>query len=215
MDIIGPLSPPSSEGHRYILSIVDMATRFPEAIPLKNIDTISVAEALVSVFARVGIPREILSDRGAQFTSDLMGEIDRLLTIKPIFTTAYNPACNGMCERQNGVIKTILRKLCRDHPRDWHRYIPACLFACREIPHGSLGFSPFELLYGRRVRGPLTLLKELWGNNNLEPAVRNTYQYVFDLRQKLEETAKLAASNSETSSSLYKSYFDKNSQPQF
>ena len=68
IDLVGPLSPPSSEGHRYILTLVDFSTGFPEAVPLKNIDTISVSEALLSIFARVGIPKEVLSDRGTQFT---------------------------------------------------------------------------------------------------------------------------------------------------
>ena len=62
IDLIGPISPPSEAGHRYILTLVDCATRYPEAVPLKNIDTETVAEALVDMFSRLGIPEEILSD---------------------------------------------------------------------------------------------------------------------------------------------------------
>ena len=58
VDLVGPLSPPSSEGHRYILTLVDSTTGFPEALPLKNIDPMTVAEALLFIFSRVGIPRE-------------------------------------------------------------------------------------------------------------------------------------------------------------
>ena len=209
IDIIGPISPPSIEGHKYVLTVIDYGTKFPEAIPLRNIDTISVAESLVNVFSRVGIPREVLSDRGAQFTSALMGEINRLLGIKPLFTTPYHAQANGACERMNGIIKSVLKKLCHDHPRDWNRYLPSTLFAIREIPNDSLKFSPFELLYGRRVRGPLTLLHELWTNSSIEPELRNSYEYVFNLRQKLEETAALAAQNCKISSDRYKTYFDK------
>ncbi|XP_076064956.1 uncharacterized protein LOC143038997 [Oratosquilla oratoria] len=64
IDLVGPLSPPSAEGHRYILTLIDFATGFPEAVPLKEVDSISVAEALLTIFSRVGIPREILSDQG-------------------------------------------------------------------------------------------------------------------------------------------------------
>ncbi|XP_042886753.1 uncharacterized protein LOC122262710 [Penaeus japonicus] len=67
VDIVGPIEPRADDGSRYILTIVDYATRYPEAIPLKNIETISVAEALMSVFSRVGIPKEIMSDKGSQF----------------------------------------------------------------------------------------------------------------------------------------------------
>ena len=57
------------QGNRYILTLIDFATGFPEAVPLKDIDSISVAEALQHILSRVGIPKEILSDRGTQFTS--------------------------------------------------------------------------------------------------------------------------------------------------
>ena len=212
MDIVGPISPASSDGHKYILTVLDMATRFPEAIPLKNIDTISVAEALVEIFSRVGIPRECLTDRGKQFTSDLMSEIDKLLSIKPLFTTPYHPMGNGACEKMNGTLKSVLRKICADHPKEWHKYLPCALFACREIPHDSLGFSPFELLYGRRVRGPLSVLSDLWENPQLNEETRNSYLYVLELRNRLEETAQIAADNLKTSAALYKSYFDVKSQ---
>lgn len=72
----------------------------------------------------------------------------------------------------------------------------------------TLKFFPFELLYGRHVCGPLTILKELWSNEDVDAATRTTYQYVFDLRQRLEETAKIAALNFEVNRKLYKDYFD-------
>ena len=69
IDIIGPIHPISENGNRYILTFVDYATRYPEAVPLRSIETTRVAEAMVQVFTRVGIPKEILTD---QFTSQLM-----------------------------------------------------------------------------------------------------------------------------------------------
>lgn len=91
IDLVGPLIP-SERGHKYILTATDCATRFPEAVPLRNIDTASVAENLVNIFSRVGIPKEI-SDRGAQFKSDLMKKINRLLSIKAIFTNRGEIPC--------------------------------------------------------------------------------------------------------------------------
>ena len=64
VDIIGPIHPPSDDGHRFVLTLVDYATRYPEAVALKKIDTETVAEALVEIYCRVGIPREILTDQG-------------------------------------------------------------------------------------------------------------------------------------------------------
>ena len=95
IDLIGPISPPSKEGHRYILTLADYATCYPDAVPLKNIDTETVAEALVDTFSRLGIPEDILSDLGTQFVSDCMKEVARLLSIKQLTTTPYHPMCNG------------------------------------------------------------------------------------------------------------------------
>ena len=67
IDIIGPLAPPTDRKHRWILTLVDCATRYPEAIPLSSTTTEAVAEALLSIFARVGVPAEVLSDNGPQF----------------------------------------------------------------------------------------------------------------------------------------------------
>ena len=82
VDLVGSISPPSEKGHRYILTLVDYTTRYPEAVPLKNIETETVAEALLDMYSRLGIPEEVLSDLGTQFVSKCMEEISRLLSIK-------------------------------------------------------------------------------------------------------------------------------------
>ena len=66
---------------------MDYATRYPEAVPLASIDTETVAEALVSIFSRVGIPNEFLTDMGTQYTSAVMKEVSRLLSFKQLVTT--------------------------------------------------------------------------------------------------------------------------------
>ena len=69
IDLIGPLYPVTNRGKRYILTVVDYATRYSEAFPLEKIDTESIAEALMGIFNRVGFPREIVSVNGTQFVS--------------------------------------------------------------------------------------------------------------------------------------------------
>lgn len=209
VDLVGPIHPPSEKGNRFILTLVDYATRYPEAKALKYIDSESVAEALVQMFSRVGVPNEILSDMGKQFTSDLMQKVSRLLSVSQLTTTPYNPACNGLVEKFNGTLKNMLKKLCVEKPKQWDRYIDPLLFAYREAPQDSLGFSPFELLYGRTVRGPLSILKELWTNERNDDEVRTTYEYVVDLRNRLEETLKLAQEELKKNKSRYKFYADR------
>ena len=95
INLVGHISPLIEDGHRYILTLVDFATRYPEAVPLKNIDAETVVEVLVDIFSRLGVPEEILSDLGMQFESECMKEVARLLSIKQLTTTPYHPMCNG------------------------------------------------------------------------------------------------------------------------
>ena len=213
VDIVGPIFPVTDRGNKYILTLVDYATRYPEAIALKSIETHRVAEALVEVFSRVGVPREILTDQGAQFTSGIMKEVSRLLSIKQLTTTPYHPACNGLVERFNGTLKQMLKRLCAEKPKDWDRYIGPLLFAYRETPQSSLGFAPFELLYGRTVRGPMAILKELWSDDVETPEVKTTYQYVVDLRSRIEDTCHLAQEELKKSTERYSKYYNRKARP--
>jgi hypothetical protein len=213
MDLVGPIQPVTTSGYQYILTVVDYATRYPEATPLKRITTEAVAEALVAIYSRVGIPEEVLTDQGRQFVGEVMREVSRLLSIRQLTTTPYHPQTNGLCERFNGVLKQMLRRMCDERPQDWDRYIAPLLFAYREVPQASLGFSPFELLYGRTVRGPMTILRELWTAEIINPEVKSTYEYVFDLRNRLEDTCKMAQIELTKSSDRYRTHFDKRAKP--
>ena len=213
IDLMGPFDPVTDNGNRYVLTLVDYATRYPEAKALKTTDTPVVAEALLEMYSRLGLPREVLSDNGPQFISDLMKEVNRLLSIKQLRSTPYHPICNGLCEKWNGTLKQMLRKLCTEKPKDWDRYLTALLFAYREVPQESLGFSPFELMYGRTVRGPLQVLKELWTDEVKSDELRNTYEYVLDLRNRIQETCELAHSSLAKAQSRAKHYYDRKARP--
>ena len=209
IDLIGPIHPPSEAGHRFILTLVDYATRYPDALALKSITTENVAEALLDLFSRLGFPEEILSDMGTQFISDCMKEVERLLCIKHIMTIPYHPQCNGLVEKLNGTLKAMLKRMCSDQPKHRHCHINAFLFANKEVPQNTTGFSPFNLLYGRTVRGPMRILKELWWNSDAESEVVSCYQYVFDLRERLEETFKLVKDNLTKAQARYKRNYDR------
>ena len=209
IDIVGPIVPCSDRGHRYILVLVDYATRYPEAVPMKSIESERVAEELVNMYSRLGFPREVLTDQGTQFTANVMKEVGRLLSIRQLTTTPYNPKCNGLVERFNGTLKSMIKKMCEEKPKDWDRYINPLLFAYRETPHEHTGFAPFELLFGRTVRGPMMILKELWTKEVQEPEIKSTYQYVLDLRERLEETCKLAQQESSKAKQKYTFHYNK------
>ena len=183
IDLIDPISPRGKAGHRYILTLVNYAMRYLETVLLKDIDTETVAEALVDIFSLLEIPEEILSDLGTRFVSDCMKEVARLLSMKQLRTTPHHHRCNVMTENFNETLKTTLKRLCSEQPKLWHRYINPLLFAYRKVAQESTGFSPFELLYGRAVRGTMFILKELWTKEEEAPKVKNSYQYVIELRE--------------------------------
>ena len=193
--IVGPIEPRSDKKSRYILTMIDYATRYPEAVALPSIETERVAEALIAMFSRVGIPSEMLMEHESRVTTEVMNEVSRLLSLQQLTTIPYRPYSKGPVERFHAMLKRVLLTMCGERPNDWDKYLPALLFAVREIPQESLGFSPFELLYGRNVRGPMQILRELWSVEETDEHARLTYQYVIDLRERLEKTCKLAQDN--------------------
>ncbi len=141
LDIVGPL-PKTRRGNEYVLIISDYATRYPEAIPIKHFTALSVAEELIEVFARFGIPKEILTDQGTNFTSQLLKELYHLVGIHQIRTTPYHPQTDGLVERFNRTFKDMLKRVLVESTRDWDQLVPYVLFAYREVPQASTGFSP-------------------------------------------------------------------------
>ena len=109
-----------------------------------------------------------------------------MLFIKRLTTIPYHPICKGLVERFNGTLKKIRRRLCNEQPRQWYRFVNPLLFAYREAPQEATEFLPFELLYGRTVRRPVQILKELWTE------IKTGYQYVLELRERLDNTIKIA-----------------------
>ncbi|MGH0180819.1 UNVERIFIED_CONTAM: hypothetical protein FKN15_013733 [Acipenser sinensis] len=174
MDIVGPLSK-SDCGYVHILVVVDYATRYPEAVPLKSTSALTIAKELVQIIARVGIPREILTDHGTNFMSQCLKELYKLLQIQSIRTSVYHLQSDGLVERFNQTLKQMLRRFVNQEQKHWAKLLPYLMFAVREVPQSSTGFSHFELLYGRKPRGVLDLVKEGWEEQNKD--AKNIVKY--------------------------------------
>ena len=124
-----------------------------------------------------------------------MKEVARLLSMQQLTTSAFHAQCKSLVERSHVTLKQMFRRMCAERPKDSDRYLPALLFAVREVPQESLGFSPFELLYGQNVRGQMAILKELWTCEVEDKEVRSTYDYMINLRKCLKHTCELAIKN--------------------
>ena len=159
IDCVGPL-PRTKSGNEYLLTIMCTSTRFPEAIPLRNIKTKSIVKALIKFFTFVGLPKSVQSDQGSNFMSGIFQQVMHELGIKQYRSSAYHPESQGALERFHQTLKNMIRSYCFDTEKDWDEGIHLLLFAVRESVQESLSFSPFELVFGHSVRGPLKLLKE-------------------------------------------------------
>ena len=188
--------------------ICDYSTRYPEAIPLRSIDAEHIAEELIKVFARVGIPEEVLTDQGSNFTSKLLSELYRLLKIQAVRTSPYHPQCDGLVERFNQILKMMLKKFVTKEGKDWDKLLPYVLFAYREVPQASTGFSPFELIYGRKVRGPMAVLREAWESGKSQDV--SVVAHVVQIREQLQQMTDLVEQNMEKAQANQKKWYDRN-----
>lgn len=148
-----------------------------------------------SVFSRVGIPKEILTNRGTNFTSQFLQQVYQLLGIKCLKTTPYHPETDGLVERFNQTLVQMLRKFVNEVGTDWDQWLPYLMFAYREVPQASTGFSPFQLMYGHEVQGPLSLVRELWEGNWGTATRTNVIDYVLAMRQKLQQMTEFASAH--------------------
>ena len=159
-DLVGPF-PVAKYGYRYVLTAICMGSKWPEAIPLKAQTARAVATGMVEVFARTGIPLQLLSDQGSQFLGSMVRHLCKDLRIDQLKTAPYHPETNGVIERMHGTLGPMLTKASQ-MGLDWVEQLPFALFALRSAPNKDTGFSPYQLVYGHRVRTPLDVLHQGW-----------------------------------------------------
>ena len=127
-----------------------------------------------------GVPRQILSDRGSQFTGYIFRILCNLFGIKKQFTTAYHPQTNGMIERFHRFLKERLRCIAFDNELDfmkgddWDIFLPEIEFAYNNTKNEMTGTAPYEVIYGHILRTPSdTILKQ-----NVQRVVEDTVDII-------------------------------------
>jgi hypothetical protein len=170
---VGPL-PETETGHKWILTVIDHFSRFPFAIPMKNKKHASVAKALHrAVFCMTGPSVRLLSDCEKTFTSGVQHELWRLLGSKCIHTSGYQPSANGVIERFHRWLNANLSIFVNQRKNDWDEFIDSILYAYRTSVCTSTGYTPFELVFGRKAFMPPDLLYELADAQLQDEAKRN------------------------------------------
>ena len=152
---MGPIKE-TARGNKHILVLMDHFTKWGEVFPTKDQRASNVAQILVShIFSRFGPPTVLHSDQGRNFESILMHEIYNLMGIKKTWTTAYHSQCDGLVERQNRTLQSILSAFVSEHSADWDEWLDQAVFAYNTSVHKSTGLSPYELIFGRPAQMPI------------------------------------------------------------
>ena len=204
-DIVGPL-PRTTSGYKYLLTMICLFTKFPVAIPLRRVDNETVLNAMMEVFSTYGIPREILTDQGSVFTSKLTRHLCKTLNIDKVQISPYHPQSNGSLERWHACLKSMLRKA-GGNLKEWDCTLKYLLLAYRDSPHSVTGFSPFTLMFGREVRGPLELLRTSWVDEDVEDC--NVSEWLVGVKLKMAEMAELVSDRERVAKTKMKKYYDK------
>jgi hypothetical protein len=141
--------------NRYILVFTDHFTKWTETFALKRADEKEIAKCFVQgIVLRHGSPEQLLTDRGKAFNGRMIKEIADELQVTKINTSGYRPQTNGLTERFNKTLATMLSMYVSGHQRDWDTLLPYVTFAYRNTQQASTGETPFYLMYLRDARVP-------------------------------------------------------------
>ena len=184
IDIVGPL--PCSNGYSYLLTVVDRFSRWPVAVPMRNITAEECAKALVTGWIQYyGVPSSIVTDRGRQFTSSLWENLCQVLDSVHNTTTAYHPQSNGLVERFHRQLKTsLMSKL--DKNEQWYDNLPIVMLGIRTSVKEDLQVSSADILYGQPIVLPGSFFPDLTGNGRNTLA---THEYVNELQKSMADFA--------------------------
>lgn len=143
--------PQTAEGYVGILVITEYLSKYPWAVPIKSKSAEEIAEKLLDYVATFGPPEELLSDQGKEFLNEVVDAFTKQVGIQRRITSAYHPRTNGQVERLNQTIVDMLRKLGESDRHNWHKWLPFALLSYRSKVHTCTKFTPFELMFGRKM----------------------------------------------------------------
>jgi hypothetical protein len=149
-----------------------------------------------------GVPKTIISDRGAQFVAHFWEQLQSSLGTKLIRSSAYHSQTNGQTERVNQILEDMLRACIIHYGTNWDKCLALAEFSYNNNYQSSLQMAPFKALYGRRCRTPLSW-SETGERKILGP----------DLVTEAENKVKLIQANLKAAQSRQKSYADQRRKP--
>ena len=185
IDLVGPL--PSSQGFKYLLTIIDRETNWVEAIAMRSITTEHVIKSLCNHWiVRFGVPSILISDQGTQFQSEEFRIFAQNLGIELRRSTAYHPQTNGKVERFHRTLKTALRCQIDCNGGSWYQHLPWVMLGIRNTVYSEIG-SPSQRLYGSNV----VLPGDYFSNNLVVNDRWRSYENIKQAIQSFPRNAKV------------------------
>lgn len=204
LDIVGPVMM-SNSGNKYILTFEDNLTKFMDCYPMPNQEANTVARIFYDeIISRYRIPEILLTDQGANFTSDVFKRVCKLLKINKIQTTAYRPQSNGALERSHRSLVEYLKNFVSNKPQDWDTWLRQAVHVHNNYPHTSTKLTPMDCLFGFTAELPTSIKSKVDPTYNFE-------DYYYELRHKLQTMYKYARENIIKSKERSKKQYDKHS----
>ncbi|GJX66217.1 putative nucleotidyltransferase, ribonuclease H [Tanacetum coccineum] len=155
LDFMGPFL--ESKGNKYILVAVDYVSNWVEAQALPTNDARIVVKFLRQLFARFGVPKALISDRGTHFCNSQLEKALQRYGVSHKLSTTYHPQSNGQTEVTNRAIKRILERSVGYNPKGWSEKLNDALWAFKIAYKIPTGYTPFRLVYGKACNLPVEI----------------------------------------------------------
>ena len=156
VDLVGPYLP-STNGNKWILHVVCMATNYSVTVPIPNKEAKTVAKAFhdhVIIGGPCVCPVEILSDRGSEFLNSVFGAMTEQYNLKHLKTTAMHPTGNSQNERVHRTLGAILKTMLHKYGKDFEEALKYATYAINTHAIDGTSISPYEMIFGRKPADP-------------------------------------------------------------
>ncbi|UYV60444.1 hypothetical protein LAZ67_1001171, partial [Cordylochernes scorpioides] len=204
IDFVGPL-PSTKRRRKWIIVLTDYYTRYAETKAVSEATMKEVSTFLIEqIFLRHGAPRFLISDRGSQFTSNLMKEVMKMCKVKHCFTTSYHPQTNGLTERLNRTLISMISMYVNTDQKNWDEILPFVTHAYNTTIQETTGYSPFFLLFGRE---PMSLLDD--DNIPIDSNMNDYDEYIENYLDKIARTRQVVINSTEKTQERMKRNYDK------
>ena len=194
--------PVSTNGNQYLLVVQDYFSKWPFAKAMPDQKAERIVQILRDeVFTLVSPPQKLHSDQGRNLESRILADLCKAFGIKKSHTTPYHPMGDGLVERMNRSLLTLIRSQ-MERDNQWEEHLQLLLFIYRTSKHASTGLSPYEILFGSNPPSQ-------WLPNLQDTVLIDQFDYCENLRRKLMQLKEIVDANSvrsaETQQHSYKS----------